>query len=366
MRTKGIARIARKLLALVFVFSLLQSHMFILNEFAGTAYAVIGTRIEEDSKISSEIIDDFVPENTIFIENVISEVENVLEQEESNELLEPDIQQTEQDLENETNKEIQKEAADEFIEADDDAVENTTTDDATGTDNSAKNEEVADEKINSTLKIFDAYRSLNGIVIKANIVCEIENLKDAVKESKINLAIPVAEEYTAKNVYLEDVLPLSETSVLKSLNEGENFVVSILDDITSEKIEYEYKFVFIFDNACEVSELSLDFDVALTYKDDKAFESKVNLKEDIVLLEKEANEYSISSQDTNIYKGYLYANAISTNGYETKYTSIDKVKINTLGDIDTIVVKEAIINAIVHNDWSTEDSPKFEFLNGWC
>ena len=342
MRTKEIARIARKLLVLVFVFSLLQSHMFILNEFAGTAYAVIGTRIEEDSKISSEIIDDFVPENTIFIENVISEVENVLEQEESNELLEPDIQQTEQDLETKTNKEIQKEAADEFIEADDDAVENTTTDDATGTDSSAKNEEVADEKINSTLKIFDAYRSLNGIVIKANIVCEIENLKDAVKESKINLAIPVAEEYTAKNVYLEDVLPLSETSVLKSLNEGDCFVVSILDDITSEKIEYEYKFVFLFDNACEVSELSLDFDVALTYKDDETFESKVNLKEDVVFLEKEANEYSISSQDTNIYKGYLYANAISTNGYETKYTSIDKVKINTLGDIDTIVVKEDV------------------------
>ena len=137
MKGKKYEKLARRILAMVFVFSLLQSHLFILNEFAGTAYAAISS-IDEDSTISSlvEEIDD----------------ENDLSLDTSNTLSTNEIEQTENIIENLTNKEIENddEVANEISQPDDDVVENTITDEATG-DEESNVDEVLVEELKSSL-----------------------------------------------------------------------------------------------------------------------------------------------------------------------------------------------------------------------
>ena len=339
MKGKEITKMARRLLALVFVFSLLQSHLVILNEFAGTAYAAIESSIDEKSNVSSTLEED-----TEFEEDLDEEesFENQIETEIKNEI---EYEQTvENEVENKTNTEVRNETADDFNQSDDIVVENTTIDsddDATGDE--SDDEDVA-EKINSSLMIVDTYRSLNGIVIRTNIKSNIINLKDAVKESQIKLAMPVAEGYTMQGVYLENEELDSEESALSltTSEDGNMFFVSILDDTTSENFERDYTLVFVLEGSNEVTELSLELEVAVTFEDEHVLSDLVTHCEEVNLDKEEVNEYSVTSQNTSIYKGYLYANAVSTKAYETKYTSIEKLEINSLDNIDCFVVSEAV------------------------
>ena len=149
-------------------------------------------------------------------------------------------------------------------------VENTTIDsDGNATGDESDDEDVA-EKINSSLMIVDTYRSLNGIVIRTNVKTNISNLKDAVKESKIKLAMPVAEGYTMQGVYLENEEFDSEESALSltTSEDGNMFLVSILEDTTSENFERDYTLVFVLEGSNEVTELSLELEVSVTFEDE--------------------------------------------------------------------------------------------------
>lgn len=340
MKEKEITKIARKLLALVFVFSLLQSHLVILNEFAGTAYAAIESSIDEKSKVSSTVEDESEFEEDL---DEDKSFENQIETDQKNEI---EYEQTVENVVDEiTNTVVRDETADDFNQSDDIVVENTTIDsdgDATGDDES-DDEDVA-EIINSSLKIVDTYRSLNGIVIRTNIKSNIINLKDAVKESKITLAMPVAEGYTVQGVYLENEDLDSEESALSlTTSEDSNmFFVSVLNDTTSENFECDYTLVFVLEGEGEVTELSLELEVAVTLGEENILSDLVNLYEEVNLDKEEVNVYSVTSQNTSIYKGYLYANAVSTKAYETKYTSIVKLEINSLDNIDCFVVTEGV------------------------
>ena len=338
MKGKKYEKLARRILAMVFVFSLLQSHMFILNEFAGTAYAAISS-IDDNSKISS-LIEEIDDENDLSLDS-------------SNTLSTNEIEQTENIIKNETNSNFENddEVANEISQPDDVVIENTITSETTGDDESDV-DEVLVEELKSSLKIVDAYRSLNGVVIRTNIYCEMENLKDTVKESGLNLAMPVVEGYTIENVYLEDVSPVDETCNYSFSQEGNDFVINILNDTASEEFKYKYTVVYVLNGTGEVDELSLDLEVALTYEEGDILTKNATLTEDISLEEKEANLYSVTSQNTSIYKGYLYANAMSTASYETKYTSLTKMEINSLDNIEYVLVTEDVdvINVKNKND----------------
>lgn len=338
MKGKEITKMARKLLALVFVFSLLQSHLVILSEFAGTAYAAIGSSIDENSAVSSTLVNESEFENILDEEKFTKErVENFVENEIEYE------QTVENEVKNETKNEVGDETADDVDQSDDIVVENTTIgsdDNATGND--SVDEDVA-EIINSSLHIIDAYRSLNGIVVKTNIKANAENLKDAVKESKINLAIPVAEGYIINQVLLEhgDDSKEDEPAITTSQVDN-NFFVSILNDTTSENFECDYTVVFVFEGAGEVTELSLELEVVLTYEDETTLDSYSALSQEVNLAYENLNKYNITSQNTSIYKGYLYANAVSTMGYETKYSSVYNLEINSLKNIEYVLVSEDV------------------------
>ena len=98
MKGKEITKMARRLLALVFVFSLLQSHLVILNEFAGTAYAAIESSIDEKSNVSSTLEEDAefeedLDEEESFENQIETEIKNEIEYE----------QTVENEVENKTN-----------------------------------------------------------------------------------------------------------------------------------------------------------------------------------------------------------------------------------------------------------------------
>ena len=100
--------------------------------------------------------------------------------------------------------------------------------------------------------------------------------------------------------------------------------------------------MFVLEGEGEVTELSLELEVAVTLGEENILSDLVNLYEEVNLDKEEVNAYSVTSQNTSIYKGYLYANAVSTKAYETKYTSIAKLEINSLDNIDCFVVREDV------------------------
>ena len=58
MRRKEFAKQIKRILVFVIIFSMLQSYLITLSDFAGVAYAAIATSIDEESKASSSVEDD--------------------------------------------------------------------------------------------------------------------------------------------------------------------------------------------------------------------------------------------------------------------------------------------------------------------
>ena len=85
------------------------------------------------------------------------------------------------------------------------------------------------------------------------------------------------------------------------------------------------------------------------------------VSQDVNLEDREANLYSVTSQNTSIYKGYLYANAMSTTSYETKYTSLTKLEINSLENIEYVLVTEDV-DVINTKEGKEELEKRLEYL----
>ena len=158
----------------------------------------------------------------------------------------------------------------------------------------------------------------------------------------------VEEEYTSvisSEIETEDESDKEISSEIvedENLNEVEEESIEIAEATDSESITLENVggelnvFVHTYTEE-ELAKFVKELDFSLTEKVDVEVKSKV------------LNEYVTSTQNSSIYKGYLYANAISEAINETVYTSVYNVKVKSLDNIDKIVVKENT-NEIISKD----------------
>ena len=389
MRRKEFAKQIKRILVFVIIFSMLQSYLITLSDFAGVAYAAIATSIDEESKASSSVEDDtseFVSEDKNDLdEKLTNEVEeDEFSTEATTETKEDDMNQnlvnskndknnhlnSTQKAENVIEEENNFDENDEKVEneivfentivddsndlnQDDNVVENIITSDEIEEDEEEE-EVIESEELITLVKILENYKTLDGLVLKAEISSNVTNLKDVILSSKDVIRLPVLEGYTIEKVYLTgDMITEESEGYIADITNNEIIIDVNNEEKPVEHYTREYIVTIVYTGFSEVENYEFNYSTSIVYENLEGIVLESFVKSDVNIQDIIENEYELNSQNMSIYKGYLYANAVSTESYETKYTSIDKVKINSLDNIDRIIVTEDV--DVIENKNGIED-----------
>lgn len=411
MNRKDYVRILRKILAVVIIFSMLQGHVGILGSFTNVAYAAIESSIEEffdevpeqvvqDENVQEEDDEGFElnqslstekPENTVD-ETVSNQEDTIVENVVPEEVVEEKTENTEEVVEENDAAEEQVEES-ETLSSDVKVVDSFRYLDGVVVRAEFNNSLINLKHVVESLKFELVKPKVEGYTLEKVYIEEMELASDDsihnVYETSGSIAIDVSGEdavvecnhkYTFVFVFkgtgeftnlifdmnahlvYKDLVEEEYTSVISSEIETEdennqeisseivedkdlNEVVeeaAVSEPITLENVGGELNvFVHTYTEE-ELANFVKELDFSLTEKVDIEVKSKV------------LNEYLTSTQNSSIYKGYLYANAISEAINETVYTSVYNVKVKSLDNIDKIVVKENT-NEIISKDNSKEN-----------
>ena len=302
-------------IVVLMLIALLSNYFLILTEFTGAVFATT-------NDLSSFInVDDKEQENT-----ESEEIENIQEKEE-----------------NEPSDEISEDIKETDVE-DEEVVEEIE-----------ENSEIMD----SSMEVLQSYSTSTGIVVESKVTTNISNVKNNLELQKVTLEAPIVEGYTVKEVYLNNVELNNDNLSFTSSVENNNIIIEITEieeSVLSQFMAYEnnaddktvilnnvakeYTVLYVLEGTVDVNKFSIGIIEELNYSDDTSKQLSAKVEEVISKTERIENEYTVSSQNSSIYKGNLYANAISTLGYETNYSSIDNVSINSLENIDNILITE--------------------------
>ena len=385
MRRKEFAKQIKRILVFVIIFSMLQSYLITLSDFAGVAYAAIATSIDEESKASSSVeeeINEFVSEdNESLNKELTNKVEEEFSTEATTETEDDDINQnlvnskndkndhlnSTQKTENVINEENYFEKNDEKIE-NEIVIENTIVDDSNNlnqdddvveniiiSDEIREDEEVIEsEELITLVKILENYKILDGLVLKAEISSNVTNLKDVILSSKDVIKLPVLDGYTIEKVYLTgDMITDESEGYTADITNNEITIDVNNEEKPVEHYTREYIVTIVYNGFSEIKNFEFNYSTEIDYENLEDIQLESFVKSDANIQDVIENEYTLNSQNMSIYKGYLYANAVSTESYETKYTSIDKIKINSLDNIDRIIVAEDV--DVIENKNGIED-----------
>ena len=389
MRRKEFAKQIKRILVFVIIFSMLQSYLITLSDFAGVAYAAIATSIDEESKASSSVEDDtseFVSEDkNDSDEKLTNEVEeDEFSTEATTETKEDDIVQNLVNSKNDKDNHLNStQKAENVIEEENDfdendekveneiVIENTVVDDSNDLnqdDNVVENiitsdeieedeeleEVIESEELITLVKILENYKTLDGLVLKAEISSNVTNLKDVILSSKDVIKLPVLDGYTIEKVYLTgDMITEESEGYTADITNNEITIDVNNEEKPVEHYTREYIVTIVYTGSSEVENYEFNYSTSIVYENLEGIVLESFVKSDVNIQDIIENEYELNSQNMSIYKGYLYANAVSTESYETKYTSIDKVKINSLDNIDRIIVTEDV--DVIENKNGIED-----------
>ena len=322
------------------IFSILQNHFVILGSSAGVAYAAINSSIEEifeEESITSEIDTSFEFED-VSADTDLSVSTSNKEEKDDEEILESTIEETKEEqeiLEDTLENTIVEE--DEIVE--EEIIENTVDSNQDEVEEGEVAEEVLEEEICTfDFEILDVFKSFDGLVVRAKGIAKIDNIKENVKSSKIAITIPELEKYTFSDVYVEEVKNKGEEIKYADKVSDNALEINISEEV--DAYEYEYVIVFVYEGVEDVTSINTEITIEAEYENYDLFQAAGHAEEELKVSEKNNNTYDISAENKNIYKGYLYANAISSLGYETEYTSIDILRIDSVKNIDTIIVSE--------------------------
>ena len=274
-------------------------------------------------------------------------------------------------------------------------VETNETEEETETDNvsdeNSESEKSSEEKLEASIGIINTYKFLNGLIVKAKISMETKNVKSNLDSEKIVFSTPQIDGFKLINTYLEDVKLNDETltytssivnnevvvdivtayvdessneitgeanetesnEVVSNINTGlvsgiDNNNETTQEEITIKDTEKEYTILYVFEGEGEAQKINLNVGQSLNYNDNiKELNSALEAK--IEIQEKLNNKYSVSAQNSSIYKGYLYANSLTSLNYETRYTSIEEIEIVDLNNLDNIIITEKADNIVLKN-----------------
>lgn len=223
--------------------------------------------------------------------------------------------------------------------------------------------------------VYNYYETANGITIDVSGEDAIDecNHKYTIVyvfkgEGEIeNLNFDIDAHLTYKDLVQEEYFSSISSEITEEVEETEN-VEAESEEVIDEESETEE---MIEGNADEVSLDNVGGELNVfvhTYTEEelakfiKELELNVTKEVTVEVEDKVLNEYSISTQNASIYKGYLYANAISEPINQTVYTSVYNLNLKSRDNISKIVVKENS-NDIVSKDTSRRDLTNYsEFV----
>lgn len=367
MNRKDYVRVSKKIIAVLIIFSMLQGYFNVLGNFGCVAYAAIESSLED--------IEDF--------NDVQNYVENVVQEDDTEDVFEQTLTSEDEVVENV------------IYEIED--TENVEVDEVEENDDETITDEELDENevFNPEIKILDSYRYLEGVIVRAEITNEISNLKHVLESLKVEISKPGMEGYSLEQVYIEELELASDDSIYNIYDNSNNFVIEVSGENSVLECRHTYTVVFVYKGTGEFSNMTFDLNAHLVYKDlileaeniSSEIEDDQNVEEEFSVVlntfseeeinnfvkeidlqiskdieleinTKVINDYSVSSLNSSIYKGYLYANAISESINETVFTSVYNVKLNSLDNIDSIIVTENV-DEIVNKDKTRIDLSKY-------
>ena len=302
----------KKIIALLFVFAILQNHILLI--FNG------------------------VQATTTMLEDVIS----------SNEIADND--EVKADIDEDTSKTIRKEDKNLISNLEDESEEDERVEDSDETSVDTALEESDEIVLKADLKITDAYNYLNGAIIKTAITIDtINNIEKELTSLKYSVKNPTIEGYTISKVFVESV----DTGVGET-DEKHN--------VTGEGIEGELKYLtprvypttvinvdYVLEGSGDIDELELKVDGEVKLVNNDEYVENMAPKTSVDVSTLDFNNYRLSTEKTSIYKGYLYANAVSDLGYETEYTTYSNVFVENVENEDCYIVLDENVDNIKVN-----------------
>lgn len=358
----------KKILALTFVFSILQNHLLILSDVQNRVYATstsLESTVTNDEKNVKSSLDEEVKNETKNDEKTSQSTENTsidsvlsdVIDDSDDALFDPRVDQLK------GNKEKAAEEKTNTVEQVENVEENTNeetkeepVESETGTESEVeKAEETQDveESYEAKLNIQNSYRYQGGVVLEGTITLDVKNLEGYIESADYEIALNEIKGYTVKNIFVESVETFEEESDETHSVKDSKITGRVTYDGVSNTAKYEIKTIFVLEGTDDLSDISLNVNEKIVREDKSLFEgefsasSKVELKgEDL-----ETN-YSLTTENNSIYKGYLYANCETETAYETTYNSTSKIELKDVNNVSYVLVTES--NDILVDDKDEE------------
>ena len=178
-----------------------------------------------------------------------------------------------------------------------------------------------------------------------------------------NLSFNIDTHVTYKDLVQEEYFSSISSEITEEVESDETENVEETEEVIDEESKTDE---MIEGNADEISldNVGGEFNVLVhTYTEEELAnfvkELDLNTSKDVAveIKDKVINEYLISTQNASIYKGYLYANAISEPINQTTYTSVYNLNLKSRDNIYKIVVRED------SNDIVSKDSTRIDLSN---
>ena len=359
----------KKILALTFVFSILQNHLLVLSDVQNRVYATstsLESTVTNDEKNVKSSLDEEVKteskndektsqstENTS-IDSVLSDV--VDDSDEA--LFDPRVDQLKgnrEKAEAENVNTVEKvETVEESTNEEDTSEEPINSEIGIESEvGEAKETQDVEESYEAKLNIQNSYRYQGGVVLEGIITLNVRNLEGYIESADYEITLDEIKGYTVKNIFVESVETFEEESDETHSVKDNTITGRVTYDGVSNTAKYEIKTTFVLEGTDDLNGISLNVNEKIVREDKSLFEgefsasSKVELKgEDL-----ETN-YSLTTENNSIYKGYLYANCETETVYETTYNSTSKIELKDVNNVSYILVTES--NDILVDDKDEE------------
>ena len=300
----------KKIIALLFVFTILQNHILLI--FDGV-------------QATTTLLEDMVSSNTI-------------------------AEDDKTDIDEGTNKTIRKEEKNLISNLEDESEDDEEIEDSDKTSVDTSLEESDEIALKADLEIISAYSYSDGAIVKTAITINTENnIEKELTSLKYSVKNPTVQGYTVSKVFVEKV----DTGVGET-DEKHN--------ITAEGVEGELKYLsprvypttviyvdYILEGSGDIDELELKVDGEVKLVNNDEYVENMAPSTSINVSTLDFNNYRLSTEKTSIYKGYLYANAVSDLGYETEYTTYSNVIVENVEKDDCYIVLDENVDTIKVN-----------------
>ncbi len=374
---KSMRKRLKKVLIICFIFSLLSNYISIMGEVFNIAYAAeldlkstsIMDQLESNANKDAEdeetdkiditvneseeenIILDNTPEENVVTDNISSE--NVT----SEDTIQDNISLEDENIDNSEKENISEEDKNLIISEEsesiknklildkNDALEDKKIEDSKvienhlSPENKKENYNIQELEFNMNVSIDKLikynHESGKGVFLETTLKVEFDKNNKVIEEMILELDVPQIDEKLPENVQLEN----AETSSYDH-ESGKIFIdVENIQNLI-DRVVLEYKLIFVYKDINAIDTWGINGIIKIK-NTEESFEKEINcIVSEIQETTESFVQYTAKSDNSSIYKGYLKANVIAEQKYETPYDITQKVEIKNSDFVDVVVLKD--------------------------